>query len=201
MNKSKRYALEQARNRGIQKSICVAELVQVMEFYPDDMTVDVKPMVKVEQEDSFVEKPPVLKIPVIMLGSIEIPVRPWYKAGDVGLIVYLDQDSDNVLLTGVDSEPQTTGYHTGEHAVFVGTVLCGEMMLEMPENQTEKAISAGMPEQYIAISEEEIKVKAAKKISIESSDEIGIKGAAGIKVEGEVRITGALYVNGVQLPQ
>lgn len=201
MNKSKRYALEQARKREVQKSICVAELAQVMEFYSDDMTVDVKPMVKAEQGDAFTERPPVLKIPVIMLGSAEIPVRPWYKAGDVGLIVYLDQDSDNVLLTGADSEPQTMGYHTGEHAVFVGTILCGEMMLEMPENPEEKAVSAGMPEQYITISEKEIKVKAAKKMSIESADEIDIKGAAGIVAEGEVRITGALYVNGVQLPQ
>lgn len=184
MDKSRAYALEQARKRGIQKSICVAELVQVMEFYAEDMAVDVRPLVMAEQEEGYMERPPVLKIPVIMLGSLEIPVRPWYKAGDIGLAVYLDQDSDNVILSGTDSEPQSRGYHTGEHAVFVGAVLCGGASLEMPDGQGGKAVSAGMPGQYVTISEEGIKIRSQRPITI----------------EGDVRIEGALYVNQTPVP-
>ena len=184
MDKSRVYALEQARKRGIQKSICVAELVQVMEFYAEDMTVDVRPLVMDEQEEGYKERPPVLKIPVIMLGSLEIPIRPWYKAGDIGLAVYLDQDSDNVILSGTDSEPQNRGYHTGEHAIFVGAVLCGGTPLEMPGNQTDKALSAGMPGQYVTISEEGMKIRSQKPVII----------------EGDVHIKGALFVNQIPVP-
>lgn len=198
MNKTKLYAIEQARKRGFQKSICVAELVQVLEFYAEDMTVDVRPLVMAGQEETFIERPPVLKIPVVMLGSAEIPIRPWYKTGDVGLVVYLDQDSDNVLISGSDSEPQTVGYHTGEHGVFIGTVLCGNMLLEMPENPEEKAVSAGLKEQYISITEEEIKIKAATKIHAESATVIEVS-AEEIEVKGKVKITGMLYVNGTQI--
>ena len=63
MNRSKAYAVEQARARGLKKSICVAELVQVAAFYPEDMTVDVIPMIKEKQEGVYVDRSPVLKIP------------------------------------------------------------------------------------------------------------------------------------------
>ena len=159
MNRSKAYALEQAKIRGQKKSICVAELVQVAVFYPDDMTVDVVPMVKEKQQDSYIEKSPLLKIPVMLLGSLDIPVRPWYQAGDVGLVVYLDQDSDNVLDSGSISEPQTLGYHTGEHGIFIGTILSGGRVLNMPEKPDEKAISAGMTEHYISVTEDEISIR------------------------------------------
>ncbi len=184
MNRSKAYALEQAKIRGQKKSICVAELVQVAVFYPDDMTVDVVPMVKEKQQDSYIEKSPLLKIPVMLLGSLDIPVRPWYQAGDVGLVVYLDQDSDNVLDSGSISEPQTLGYHTGEHGIFIGTILSGGRVLNMPEKPDEKAISAGMTEHYISVTEDEISIRTSKEV----------------KIKGKVKIEGSLEVNGVNIP-
>lgn len=184
MNRSKAYALEQAKIRGQKKSICVAELVQVAEFYQDDMTVDVIPLVMEKQRDSFIERSPLLKIPVMLLGSLDIPVRPWYQAGDVGLVVYLDQDSDNVLESGNASKPQTLGYHTGEHGVFIGTILSGGKVLEMPDKPEEKAISVGMEEHYIAVTEKEICIKTSKEV----------------KIKGKVKIEGSLEVNGVSVP-
>lgn len=184
MNRSKAYALEQAKIRGQKKSICVAEIVQVAVFYPDDMTVDVVPMVKEKQQDSYIEKSPLLKIPVMLLGSLDIPVRPWYQAGDVGLVVYLDQDSDNVLDSGSISEPQTLGYHTGEHGIFIGTILSGGRVLNMPEKPDEKAISAGMTEHYISVTEDEISIRTSKEV----------------KIKGKVKIEGSLEVNGVNIP-
>lgn len=184
MNRSKAYALEQAKIRGQKKSICVAELVQVAVFYPDDMTVDVIPMVKEKQQDSYIEKSPLLKIPVMLLGSLDIPVKPWYKEGDVGLVVYLDQDSDNVLESGCISEPQTLGYHTGEYGVFIGTIISGGKALDMPDQPDKKAISAGMPEHYITVAEDEISIWTSKEV----------------KIKGKVKIEGSLEVNGVNVP-
>lgn len=184
MNRSKVYALEQAKIRGQKKSICVAELVQVVKFYQEDMTVDVTPMVMEKQQDSYIERSPLLKIPVMLLGSLDIPVRPWYQAGDIGLVVYLDQDSDSVLELGDISKPQTLGYHTGEHGVFVGTILSGGKTLKMPDNPDEKAISAGMQEHYISVTEKEISIKTSKEV----------------KIKGKVKIEGSLEVNGVSVP-
>ncbi len=184
MNRSKAYAAWQAKARGLRKSICVAELVLVAAFYPDDMTVDVIPLVMDKQADDFVEKSPLLKIPVLLLGSLEVPVKPWYQEGDIGLVVYLDQDSDNVLMSGSSSEPQTTGYHTGEHGIFIGTILSGGKALQIPDTHDKKAVCAGMPGHYVAITEDEISIKTDKKI----------------KIEGEVRIEGALFVNGASVP-
>ena len=184
MNRSKAYALEQAKIRAQKKNICVAELVRVVEFYQDDMTVDVIPLVMEKQQDTFIERSPLLKIPVMLLGSLDIPVRPWYQAGDVGLVVYLDQDSDNVLVSGDISEPQTLGYHTGEHGIFIGTILSGGKMLDMPDQHDKRAISAGMPEHYITVSEKEISIKTSREV----------------KIEGKVRIEGSLEVNGISVP-
>lgn len=184
MNRSIPYALEQARKLNLQKSICVAELVQIIAFYPDDMTVDVKPMVMAEQGENFLERPPILKVPVMLLGSKEIVIRPWYQPGDIGVIVYLDRDSDNVLLSGMESEPQTTGYHTGEHAVFLGTILVGDAALEMPENH-DHTLGLGTPTQYISISPEKITISIDKKMEI----------------KGRVEIEGELTVNGIRVPE
>lgn len=184
MNRSKAYALEQAKIRGQKKGICVAEIVQVLMFYPDDMTVDVIPLVMEKQQDSYIEKSPLLKIPVMMIGSLDIPIRPWYKAGDVGIVVYLDQDSDSVLESGSISKPQTLGYHTGDHGIFIGSILSGGKALDMPDKPNEKAISAGMPEHYISVTENEINIRTSKEV----------------KIKGKVRIEGSLEVNGINVP-
>ena len=54
----------------------------------------------------------------------------------------------------------------------------------MPDNQTDKALSAGMPGQYVTISEEGMKIRSQKPVII----------------EGDVHIKGALFVNQIPVP-
>ena len=108
MNKSRGYSTRQAMQRKMAEEIHFADMVEVMEFYPDDMTVDVKPLVMAVREERFVSRTPILRVPVRTLGSREFFIRPWYKAGDVGVIVYLDYDSDNAFASGEEAEPLRT---------------------------------------------------------------------------------------------
>lgn len=169
MKRSDEYAIRQAMQRKAAEEIHVADLVQVMEFYPDDMTVDVKPLVMAVSEERFISRPPVLKVPVATLGSREFFIRPWYKAGDVGIIVYLDYDSDNAFASGEESEPLATGCHTGKDGIFMGGVMCGETFME------------GIPEETIAIG---------------SGENYMAFGKDGITIHGKMELEGELKVNG-----
>ena len=122
MNRSDGYAYEEAKKNAFFQQLHVAALVQVIASYPKERAVDVKPLVKSLREGSYISQPPILRVPVMQLGSAAFPVRPVYEAGDCGLVVYLDQYSDNVLLSGAETEPQTENYHSAAYPVFCGLV-------------------------------------------------------------------------------
>ena len=143
MNRSEEYEYEEAKRNALLKQIHVAALVQIIAVYPEDMTVDVKPLVKDLREGEYLSQPPVLKVPVLQFGPSACPIRPQYDVGDCGLIVYLDQDSDNVLLSGQETEPQTENYHAAAYPVFCGIV---------------GTAGAPEPESWLEISREGIEV-------------------------------------------
>ncbi len=169
MKKSKEYSVRQAMQKKFAEEIHVADMVEVMEFYPDDMTADVKPLVMAVREERFMSRPPILKVPVAMLGSKDFFIRPWYKAGDVGLIVYLDYDSDNVFVSGGEAEPLTMGCHTGKDGIFIGGVMCG---CRLAEGMPDETIAIGSGENYLAVGKE------------------------GIVIHGKMELNGGLKVNG-----
>ncbi|RJW41943.1 Gp138 family membrane-puncturing spike protein [Anaerobutyricum hallii] len=125
MNRSEGYAYEEAKRNTLFQQLHVAALVEVIATYPEEMNVDVKPLVKSLREGSYISQPPILRVPVMQLGSSAFPIRPQYEVGDCGLIVYLDQDSDNVLLSGQETEPQTENYHSAAYPVFCGFIQTG----------------------------------------------------------------------------
>lgn len=176
MNRTKDYSNRLAKQRKMAKEIHVADVVEVLEYYPDDLTVDVKPMVMAAEEGKFISRPPVLKVPVATLGGRGFFLRPWYTPGDIGVIIYLDYDSDNVLASGEESGPPTTGCHTGKDAVFVGGAICGEGRLQgLPD----EAIAVGTGENYMAFGKDGITVHG--KIDMEG--ELTVKGKAVKLVE------------------
>ena len=155
--------------RKLAKEIHVADIVEVLEYYPDDMTADVKPMVMAASEGKTVSRPPILKVPVAMLGCREFFIRPWYNPGDVGVIVYLDYDSDNVLGSGEEAAPTTTGCHTGNDAVFIGGAICGG---SRTQGLPGEAIAIGTEENYMAFGKDGITVHG--KIDMEG--ELTVRG-------------------------
>lgn len=151
MDRSTESAYEEALRNNIIKSICVADLVKVIAFYPEDMTVDVKPVMRDKRNGQSISRPPILKVPVAMLGGAGLLIRPWYEAGDTGVIIYLDSGSDKALLTGQEDDPITPDRHTGQEAVFCGIIATGGV-----HGLPKEGIVIGNSETYIAVTDGQI---------------------------------------------
>lgn len=171
MRKSKQYSTNQALQRKAAEQIHVADLVEVLSFYPEDMTVDVKPLVMGIKEESFISRPPIMKVPVATISGNGIRIRPCYREGDIGCIVYLDYDTDNAFVSGKETKPLTIGCHTGKDGVFIGGVMCGETM---PENFPAGSLVIGTEENYITFENNKIQIHG--KVEIEG--ELKVNGKA-----------------------
>lgn len=132
MRKSADVANAQANERRTSLNIRVADLVSVLAFHADKMTVDVKPLVKRGIISGvYVSPPPILavkvaRIPlVVTVDGEEAAVVPDIKTGDIGVVVYLDLDSDNAVMTGTESQPNSSRIHSGDDAVFIGVITPG----------------------------------------------------------------------------
>ena len=85
---SKKRAFEDAQAQSMASSICVADIVKVVAFDEANMTVDVQPITRYPDEDSFQTKPQVLAVPVAMIYGGGWAFRPVYQAGDIGVVLY-----------------------------------------------------------------------------------------------------------------
>lgn len=120
MRKSKELVYQEAIEQRMFQALKVSCLVTVLSFDRAKLTVDVKPLV----HQANVSLPPILAVPVIYHkydGESE-PRLPLYSPGDIGVVLFLDCDSDNVLLMGTEAEPNSPRLHSGDDAVFLGCV-------------------------------------------------------------------------------
>lgn len=137
MKKEQELINIQANELRLLERIQVAELVKILNFNESNMTVDVQPLVKQPKNNQYVTKPPILSVPVAYEkiecktlcpydGKYKIAeMKRIYAAGDIGIIVYLNCDSDNSIQTGAESQPNTTRLHSGDDAVFLGVIKAG----------------------------------------------------------------------------
>ena len=109
---------EDAKDQAIAAGICVADIVKVISFDESNMTVDVLPLTRYPDEDSFQTKPQVLSVPVGAILGGGFAYRPVYKAGDIGVVLYLDRDSDATIAGGQEADPNTERLHSGDDAVL-----------------------------------------------------------------------------------
>lgn len=127
MRKDRELSNIEANERRLLQNIKVADLVRVTAFDKDKMTVDVKPLVKREISGTYVSPPPILavKIAYIPMVADDVNIKPDIKAGDMGVVVYLDLDSDGAISSGSESPPTSVRLHSGDDAVFVGVLMPG----------------------------------------------------------------------------
>lgn len=139
MRKTSELANMEANEQRMAKDIKVADLVRVTAFDEGRMTVDVKPLVKREISGTYVSPPPILgvkvaHIPYTVATEVEVDgkkgtgkgtVSPTVSPGDLGVVVYLDLDSDSSIRTGGESQPNSCRMHSGDDAVFVGIISAG----------------------------------------------------------------------------
>lgn len=160
---SSKRAYEDAKNQATAAGLCVADIVKVVAFDESAMTVDVQPLTRYPDEDTFQDKPQVLSVPVAMVYGGGFVIRPIYKAGDIGIVVYLDRDSDAVIAGGAAADPNTERLHSGDDAIFVGGVRTGGNKITGHPAGT---LSSGMADGsvYLSISASGVEIKGNVKI-------------------------------------
>lgn len=171
------YNFQQIHDRRLSESICVAAIVQVTAFDPSKMTVDVQPLSKHLQNGNYESQPPILSIPVACTRSGGFIFRPWIKAGDVGLVVYLDHDLDSTVAGGKEAAPLTERNHATTDAVFIGGVIAGSYTVP------------GIPNESLALASEDGSIYIAV-----TGKDIQIKG--DVQIEGNIKIKGDTSADG-----
>lgn len=158
MPKVNEYNYQQIHDRKLAESICVAAVVQVMSFDSTKMTVDVQPLSKHLENGSYESQPPILGVPIACTRSGGFIFRPWFRAGDTGVVVYLDHDSDSTVAGGKEAEPITERNHSSSDAIFVGAIISGSYTIK---NLLDESISLSTEDGniYIAVKKDGIEIK------------------------------------------
>lgn len=93
---------------------------RIERFDASKMKADVLPLIRSKNG----AKPSMLiGVPVSMLRAGGFVIRPPYKKGDIVLVVFVDRDMDNFMLSGRQSTPETNRTHSLDDAVVVGSVM------------------------------------------------------------------------------
>jgi len=169
------YSYQQAHDQRLAESICVSAVVKVTKFDKEKMTVNVQPLSKHLENGKYETPPPILRVPVAVTRLGGFIVRPWIKEGDVGVVVYLDHDSDATVSGGKEAKPQTTRNHSTSDAVFIGGIVSGSYTVQgLPDEALVLAKEDGSV--YVALTAGSIDM-VAPDITLTASGTVTIKGA------------------------
>ena len=171
MARMNEYKYQNVHDKKLAESVCVAAIVQVTAFNPSKMTVDVQPLSKYLQNGKYESQPPILSIPVAFTRSGGFIVRPWIKAGDTGVVVYLDHDLDSAVAGAKEAKPLTERNHAATDAVFIGGIVAGGFSV------------GGLPAESVALATEDGGVYIAVTKS-------------GVQIAGDVTISGKVTAGG-----
>ena len=200
------YEYEQVHDQAFLNIIHVAAVVQVTAFDSDGMTVDVQPLAKSLEGNSYESQPQILGVPVAMTRSGGFVFRPWINVGDVGVVVYPDHDIDNSIQAGKEMEPLTQRSHSPSDAVFVGGIISGDFTApgEIPGESAVLFREDGRL--YAAVTPEEIALINEETTVVVKSDSVNIHGDVNIegnitlkgnrKIQGEANVTGNVVMKG-----
>lgn len=120
---AKRYDYEKKKDNLMRKSIAVSMLCAVISVSSDCNKVNLQPLIKTEIDGKYESSPPLINVPVLKHrnenGTV---VSPVYHPGDIGVVLFCDQDIDNVLLSRSESEPASDRLHSLDDGIFLGVI-------------------------------------------------------------------------------
>lgn len=122
MDKSRSLAHIQAQEKRTADRIRVADVVIVQSYDDIKKRVTVKPLVNRVLGNQMVSSPPLLSIPVMMQNKAALLN---IESGDIGVVLYLDLDSDNAIQSGAEGPPNSSRTHAAGDAVFLGIIQKG----------------------------------------------------------------------------
>ena len=100
-------------SNGLSKGLNVAKLAKVVKFYPENMKVDVMPF---PTEDSAI----IINVPLATIATKDYLVYYPLKPDDVVVLLFIDYDTDNILL-GEDSLETERGHDVSD-CVAIGCI-------------------------------------------------------------------------------
>ena len=103
MNGKREYDLRDQERREQAANVRVGALCRVEKFDPAAMRVDVQPLSKALDAGVYRTQPQILSVPVALVRGGGFVLRPCYKAGDVGVLLYIDHDIDRIAASGEES--------------------------------------------------------------------------------------------------
>ena len=98
---------------GINKGLNVAKLAKVVKYYPENMKVDVMPF---PTEDSAM----IINVPLATIATKDYLVYYPLKPDDIVVLLFIDYDTDNILL-GEDSLETERGHDLSD-CVAIGCI-------------------------------------------------------------------------------
>ena len=96
MNGKREYDLRDQERREQAANVRVGALCRVEKFDPAAMRVDVQPLSKALDAGVYRTQPQILSVPVALVRGGGFVLRPCYKSGDVGVLLYIDHDIDRI---------------------------------------------------------------------------------------------------------
>lgn len=189
MSSVNEYNYQQIHDRRLAESISVAATAKVTRFDFEKMVVDVQPLAKHLQNGKYESQPPILSVPVVCTRSGGFIFRPWIAVGDVGVVLYLDHDSDSTVTGGKEAVPSTERNHSTSDAVYLGGIVSGNFVVD------------GVPAESLVLAKEDGSVYLAVMsdgISIRGNVEIdgSITARGDVEITGNVAATGDVEVDG-----
>lgn len=100
-------------SNGISKGLNVAKLAKVVKYYPENMKVDVMPL---PTEDSAM----IINVPLATIATKDYLVYYPLKPDDIVVLLFIDYDTDNILL-GEDSLETERGHDVSD-CVAIGCI-------------------------------------------------------------------------------
>lgn len=101
--------------RGISQETNVCKIAKVVNYYPEQMKVDVLPL---PSEDNSM----IINVPVATIRSKDFIVYYPLKPGDVVILLFVDNDTDNILL-GQDNLETERGHDISDCICLGGITL------------------------------------------------------------------------------
>lgn len=158
MNGKREYDLRDQERREQAANVRVGALCRVEKFDPAAMRVDVQPLSKALDAGVYRTQPQILSVPVALVRGGGFVLRPCYKSGDVGVLLYIDHDIDRIAASGEESEPNTERNHSDEDAVFIGAFVPSSNPLSgLPDNCLVMATEGGGI--YVAVKQDKVEIK------------------------------------------
>lgn len=197
MNNRTQFHYENQEKKDTIGSVLVGCFCKVEKFDPAKMTVDVQPLSKVLDGGVYRTPPQVLGVPVALIRGGGFVHRPWYVAGDVGVLVYMDHDIDRIMDSGQECQPNTERNHSDEDAVFVGAFVPASNILKgLPDEALVMATDGGNIQ--VAITKDKVTIKNSETTAVFTATAIDMKSTdMNITLGGNMKVTtgGKVFLN------